>query len=155
MIEYKSIQPSIGEMKAIRDGDYSSYGIPCYEHYNWCLDYLDYPNNTVKRVTYENAMNIVLDRHTLDIVQAIMIKACTKYLKPRLWYDAPNGLWMCKSEEFHHTIYGETAQECYKEWNTYIKPYPYLANKAGEVMPDKVKVSLLDKFKRWFKWLVN
>lgn len=37
-------------------------------------------------------------------------------IKPRIRYDAPNGLWMAKSEDSPYHQYGSTIQEAYDSW---------------------------------------
>ena len=72
---HKSTKPSHTEMVAIRDKDYNIYNYPTYEHYNWCLDYLE--DCRWDRVVDPH---ILLSKEAFYQVQQTMIEACTKYL---------------------------------------------------------------------------
>lgn len=69
------IKPSKEIMLALINKDYSVYSMPCFEHYNWCIKYL----NEDKPLVTEGTRNI--DSAERFYIQNIMIKACKKYLE--------------------------------------------------------------------------
>lgn len=71
---YKSEKPNDLIMRAIVDLNYFVYSRPLYEHYNWCLDYL---NSAKQRV--ENPA-VILSGEDIGDVQYIMIEACSRYI---------------------------------------------------------------------------
>lgn len=61
--------------QAIVDRDYDVYSHPCYDHFNWCLDYLD---SSLPRVTNPNEL---YPEEFIYEIQKIMIEACSKRLE--------------------------------------------------------------------------
>lgn len=78
MSNYISVQPSSFEINAIANEHIGDYNYPLYEHYNWCLDYLE---SDKPRVYIPRAL---LPEETTHTVQQTMIKACKKYLEDQI-----------------------------------------------------------------------
>jgi hypothetical protein len=72
---YESQKLSLGNMVDIASETFHVYKIPCYQHYNWCLDYLESPKPRVINPA------CLLSWEEQREVQKVMVEACTKYLE--------------------------------------------------------------------------
>lgn len=109
MKPHKSIQPKLEQMVAIATKNTEDYGIPLYEHYNWCLDYLGLDCERVTEDTLTQLRNP-------EFVQGILVKACTRALKPRIYYNTMLDSWVVKSVDSPYHYFGKTIKDCYEAW---------------------------------------